>query len=819
MAIREKCDCAAPDSDDGMKTAHSFWWLNRRRALASFALASLVAASCQTSPPPAGRSDRPTINGLAEFYPSKLEEMDQAIDAAVAEGKLPGGVVWLERNGTAHHRAFGNRAVIPQVEAMTEDTIFDAASLTKVIATLPSIMLLAERGQLDLDAPVQTYLPEFTGDGKEQVTLRHLLTHTSGLRPGLPREPSWNGYERGIALACAEILVSKPGAIFRYSDINFILLGEVVRRASGQTLDRFASDNIFRPLKMRDTGFLPAADRQARIAPTERVSGDQVLRGLVHDPTSRRMGGVTGHAGLFLTAADLARFARMMLQAGELEGTRIFQPATIRKMITVQTGTNVVARRGLGWDIDSSYSGPRGKFFPIGSYGHTGWTGTSIWLDPFSHSFLIFLSNRNHPTESGSVLALRSQLGTLAAQAIAGFNFTYVPDALPPRAPTQTNEPPPRVATVLNGIDVLVQDNFEPLRNRRVGLITNHTGHDRERNPTIDLLRHAAGVALTVLFSPEHGIRGVVDEKVGDSTDQKTGLPIYSLYGDSRKPSRAQLKNLDVLVFDVQDIGCRFYTYMATMVLAMEAAADAGVKFMVLDRVNPITGLEIEGPIYAGPFDFTAYHSIPVRHGMTAGELANMFAAEKNLKLDLQVIALQGWQRAHWFDDTSLPWTNPSPNMRNLTEATLYPGIGLLETALSVGRGTDTPFELIGAPYIDDRALATELNRAPLSGVRFVPIRFTPKASVHKDQNCGGVYLVVTDRTRLRSVEVAIAIAATLHRLYPQNFPLEKVDRLLQHRPTLNAIRAGKSLAEIKQLWAEDHRAFAARRERYLLYR
>jgi len=755
------------------------------------------------------------------FFAEKLAEMDTAINATIADKGCPGGVLWFEHDGVAYHKAYGKRALVPAEEPMTEDTIFDAASLTKVIATTPAVMLLVERGQVKLDEAAQTYIPEFKGDGKEAITVRQLLTHTSGLRPDISTRPAWSGYDTAIRMACAEKLVTPPGTAFRYSDINFFLLGEIVRRVSGSPLNEFVAREIYGPLKMTDSGFLPPATKLLRIAPTERING-RILRGIVHDPTARFMGGVAGHAGLFLTAADLARFARMMLNGGELDGVRIFKPETVKLMTGVQSPEAVSARRGLGWDVDSPYAGPRGKYFPLGSYGHTGWTGTSVWIDPFSRTFLIFLSNRNHPTEDGSVIGLRNKLGTLGAEAIRDFNFAYVPGALPPRPEPDTPARSRRAVTtvaVRNGIDVLVNQNFAPLKGLRVGLITNHTGHDRERNPTIDLLKSAPDVQLKALFSPEHGIRGLQDEKISDSVDEKTGLPVYSLYGETRKPKPEQLQGLDALVFDIQDIGCRFYTYIATMGNCLEAATEAKLKFFVLDRVNPINGAGIEGPVHHGVSSFTAFHSIPLRTGMTMGELAKMFNAERGFNADLTVIPVEGWKREFWFDQTLLPWTNPSPNMRNLTEAILYPGVGLLETAVSVGRGTDTPFEVIGASYVDDVKLATELNRANLPGIRFVPIRFTPKASVFKDRLCGGVYLELTDRDALNAVDVGITLALTLQRLYPNDFALAKVQTLLQHAPTIDAIKAGKSLSEIKQLWANDLEEFRKRREKFLIYK
>ena len=385
---------------------------------------ALLLSGCATEPP------------LTKvFRADKLAEMDAAITSAIASHQIPGGVLWVEHNGVAYHQAFGNRALVPAREAMTEDTIFDAASLTKVVACTPAVLRLVERGAVKLDEPVKTYIPEFTGDGRDEITVKQLLTHVSGLPPDIETKSDWHGQSEAIRKACAIPLQAPSGRTFKYSDINFFLLGEIVQRVSGLPLEVFVRREIFQPLKMRDTGYLPPPEKLFRIAPTEVVSvGVQASawpgntlkrelqptpwRGVVHDPTARHMGGVAGHAGLFLTANDLARYARMLLNQGELDGVKIFQPETVRRMTGVQTPPEISAKRGLGWDINTSCSGPRGEIFPIGSYGHTGWTGGSVWIDPGSKTFVIFLSNRNHPTEAGSVGALRHRLGTLAAEAV-----------------------------------------------------------------------------------------------------------------------------------------------------------------------------------------------------------------------------------------------------------------------------------------------------------------------------------------------------------------------------------------------------------------
>jgi uncharacterized protein YbbC (DUF1343 family) len=373
---------------------------------------------------------------------------------------------------------------------------------------------------------------------------------------------------------------------------------------------------------------------------------------------------------------------------------------------------------------------------------------------------------------------------------------------------------------ILNGIDVLIRDNFRPISGQRVGLITNHTGQTRDGRATIDILHDAPNVTLAALFGPEHGIRGALDEKIGDGVDEKTGLPVYSLYGDSLRPKPEQLRGLDALVFDIQDIGCRFYTYISTLGNAMEEAAKAKLHMVVLDRPNPITGRGVEGPVSdADRLSFTAWHPLPVRHGMTVGELARLFNVERRIGAGLIVVPCEGWRRTMWWDETGLIWVNPSPNMRSLTQATLYPGIGLLETTnLSVGRGTDTPFEVIGAPWIEPRRLAADLNGRALPGVRFIPIRFTPRASVYQGTPCGGVNIVITHRERFQPLRTGLETAASLLRLYPEVWKAEAYDRLLVSRDTLAALRRGAGWEEMERLWKPQRERFGRIRRQYLLY-
>lgn len=764
-----------------------------------------------------------SLLGWSAFRPERLAEIDDVIGQAITDARTPGGVFHLERKGEIYSKAYGSGALVPRLEKMTRDTIFDAASLTKVVATTPAVMKLVEDGKLELAAKVSRYLPDFKGGGKEAITVQQLLTHSSGLRAGLPRSGDWTGKAGAFKAACAEPLAGTPGKSYRYSDINFILLGLLVEKVSGQSLDQFCRKKVFAPLGMKDCHFRPLGTKGLppvqRVAPTTEMAGGEVLRGIVHDPTARKMGGVAGHAGLFVTSDDLAKYARMFLNGGELNGKRIFKQETVRMMTSVQSPKGL-PRRGLGWDIDSPYAGPRGALFPVGSYGHTGWTGTRIWIDPFSQTFVIFLSNRNHPSEKGSVIGLQRQLGTLAARSIEDFDFTQVAGALPPLV--KKYESPvlrPKVGPVLSGIDMLKRNKFRQLRGRRIGLITNHTGIDRERNTTIDLLHNAPGLKLVALFSPEHGIRGNLDQaEIKDDRDQKTGLPIYSLYGNSRRPTQEQLKGIDTLVFDIQDIGCRFYTYISTMTYGMEEAAKEGLRFVVLDRPNPI-GPAIDGPVLTGERSFVGIHEIPVRHGMTVGELARFINAERKFGTDLGVIRCQGGSPFQWFDATGQPWKNPSPNIRRLNAAILYPAVGLMEFCkLSVGRGTDTPFEILGAPYMDDLKLATALNQNAPAGIRFVPFRFTPTSSVFAGQECGGVQIILADREVFSSSELNLHLATTLQKLYHEKLNLPRMSKLMGDGKTLNAILAGEPIGEIRKKVVRDLADFQERRKPYLLY-
>jgi uncharacterized protein YbbC (DUF1343 family) len=527
------------------------------------------------------------------------------------------------------------------------------------------------------------------------------------------------------------------------------------------------------------------------------------MQGEVHDPRAYKLGGIAGHAGLFSTAADLALYAQMMIDRGRAGERSIIAPQTVATMTRAYSLPGG-ARRGLGWDKRSGYSSNRGELMTDSAFGHGGFTGTVLWIDPDLELFVIFLSNRVHPSGKGLVNPLAGRIGTVAAGAIV-----------------TPSSPRPPAGTVLTGIDVLVRDNFRSLGGKKVGLITNHTGRSASGKSTVELFHSASDVKLAALFSPEHGFEGKLDvAKIGDSQDGTTGLKVYSLYGETRRPTAEMLADIDTLVFDIQDIGARFYTYVSTMGEAMTAAAEHNKRFVVLDRPNPIGGLAVAGPMLdEGKESFVGFHSLPVRHGMTIGELAQLIQRERKLDLQLEIVRCEGWQRGDLWDATDLVWVNPSPNMRNLTQALLYPGIGLLETTnLSVGRGTDTPFEVFGAPWIDARELAAKLREANLPGVAFVPIEFTPSSSKFASETCRGVNVIITDRERFEPLATGLTIAATLRLLYPEKWEAKGYARLLGNGAVHEALLAGKSGPELVEISRSGVSQFLRRRAGVLLY-
>ena len=739
------------------------------------AIASIGVVACVLPAAPPAHRVAPAVAKLDLATEASVVAPDRwsAIDAAVAEAleqmKMPGCAMIVGRHDEILlRRAWGSRSILPEKTPMTIDTVFDLASLTKAVATGASIMKLVDRKVIDLDAPASRYVPELAP--LAPFTVRQLLLHESGL-PAVTQQsdygPDSAADMRGIA---KRTLKTAPGERFLYSDTGYVVLGEIVKRKGGADLATFARREIYEPLGMNDTMFLPNEALRARTAPTEQREGAW-MKGVVHDPRSYGMGGVAGHAGLFSTADDLARFAQAMLA---------------HRIVSEKTTTLWTQKsdhgRALGWDVDSSFASHRSPLLSPRAYGHGGFTGTALWIDPVRDLFVLFLSNRVHPDGKGAVNPLIAQVAGLAIEG----------------------------ADTRPGIDVLARSGFSSLRNARVGLLTNQSARSKDGRTTIDILRKAPGVTLAAIYTPEHGLGAKSEGKIGDATYE--GIPVFSLYGNRSAPGSQA--DVDTVVFDLQDAGVRFYTYASTMKSALSAAADQKKRFVVLDRPNPLGGDRIEGPLLPRASSFVNYHSLPIVHGMTMGELARMFVAEEKLDVQLEVIALENWSRKSTYEATGLAWTPPSPNLRTAEQVMLYPMVGLLEgTNLSVGRGTDTPFELLGAPYIDEKALARRLS---VKGVSFAPTTFTPRAAPFANQLCHGIRVHITDRDLYKPIEASLAIAQALHG--ESEWDLSKLNGLLQSKSSLDALESGTTPATITATWSRDIAAFTTRRTAYLLY-
>jgi uncharacterized protein YbbC (DUF1343 family)/CubicO group peptidase (beta-lactamase class C family) len=766
--------------------------------------------------PPPPREAAPPV--LQEVSDPRFARIEPAVRQEISAGHLPGAVVLVGRQGKiVYRRGFGYRCVEPRVQPMTVDTVFDLASLTKVVATTNAVMQLVDRGRLALDAPAARYWPEFAAGGKGGITLRQLLTHTSGLRPEVRSRPHWSTYQGALEAIVEDRPLNPPGTKFRYSDVNFIVLGEVVHRVSGLPLDVYCAKNIFGPLKMRHTSFTPPKNWQACIAPCD-MQGGRLRWGEVSDPTCYRLGGVAGHAGVFSTADDLALLVQMLLDGGvSKSGQRILSAKAVAAMLKPEPLPGNY-RRGLGWDIRSPYSRVFNAAFPAGSFGHTGYTGTSIWVEPRSQTFLIILTNRLHPGGRGQVKALRAKVAAAVAAAVPlGRPAGVARGSLSGDVGRGQSDGPERVQP---GLEVLAASGFAPLVGKKIGVITNQTAVDCYGCATLTRLLKAPGVEVRAIFSPEHGLYGKLDAKVASGTDPATGLPVYSLYGAVKRPTARMLQGLDALVYDIQDVGVRYYTYITTMAYAMEAAAGAGLEFYVLDRPDPITASLVQGPMLdPGLKSFIGYCPLPVRYGMTPGELAQLFNRECHIGVRLQVVPLKGYRRENWFDETGLPWVNPSPNLRSLTQATLYAAVGLVESAnVSVGRGTPTPFEVVGAPWISGPRLASYLNGRHIPGVAFEPVVFVPHADRCEGRGCQGVRLKLTDRNALDGPALGVELAAALYRLYPGEFQIDRILGMLGSREVLGALKRGVDPREIKRRWEQDLERFRRQRARYLLY-
>jgi SSS family transporter len=932
---------------------------------------------------------------------------------AIAAHKLPGAVVLIGHNNkVVFEHAYGDRKLANEpgldgkpspAEPMTEDTIFDMASLTKDLATATAIMQLYEQGKIaSFDDPLEKYLPAFNpahDPTRAKVTLRMLLTHTSGEAPDVDLRDPWGlakpDKAEGIRRALTTPLKATPGSVFTYSDINFILLGDLVETLSGQPEDVYAREHIFLPLGMTDTAYHPfdrvcgphtsigaaiawepsiphtkilvkcPADTWsiallADTAPTTHDNEgndqsnphfDMLTRGTVHDPTTRRMGGVAGHAGVFSTAHDISLYASALLEkllhntgpfplkqstlqlmtqpeqpghtsnqiaaanAAALKGTG-FSPSVTPPMkqgASAPEGTPAPipglaphypaipgqSLRGFGWDIDTGFSKPRGAIFPIGSFGHTGYTGTSLWMDPASDTYVILLANAVHPRDQHRPISnLRGQVATAAAKALGldHTNSVILSEGAGPHPAPQSKDPESaspapaaqavstnqnvrhRVAFVeqkrddakqildnqvdccglssdpdhtLTGIDVLESTHFAPLTEAlalscpgsklvaaqkpcRLGLLTNQTGLDAAGHRTIDVLitNHQP---LTTLFTPEHGLSATQDtEHLLAESDPTTHLPVISLFGSKeadRRPTHAQLNDLDAVVIDLQDAGVHFWTYEAAVGYFLEAASleqldyHHTLQIILLDRPNPVGGVAVQGPVSdPGAESYVNYMPLPVRHGLTLGELARYIVVTNHLSTRLTVVAMQHWSRTQFYAQTGLPWVNPSPNLRSPEAALRYPALGLIEyTNLSVGRGTNHPFSFFGAGWFDATTVAAALTARHIPGVSFTPTTETIAEDANHypfhGQTIPAVRLSLTDPTVADTPEIGVEILAVLHRLYPTQFQLAKDKNLLCNQATLDALTRGGDPRSIALTWKPALDRFRAATAPYLLYK
>jgi uncharacterized protein YbbC (DUF1343 family) len=728
---------------------------------------------------PVAETPRPTEDG-------PFHAIDVAVEAALAAGKLPGCVVAVgRRDEVLFERAYGSRSLLPERTPMTTDTVFDLASLTKPIATATSIMILAARKRVDLGAPAARYVPELRR--LPPFTVEQLLLHTSGL----PSETPVLDYSDRPSLfrKIGQLpLKGRPGERFLYSDVGFVVLEEIVRRVSGKDLGAFAREEVFAPLEMEETTFLPEASLRSRAAPTEQRDGAWIV-GEVHDPRAFALGGVAGHAGLFSTSRDLVRYAQALLGRGTRGGRRILDDKSFATFVAPRAVPGGL--RALGWDVQSRFSINRSSLLSSRAFGHGGFTGTALWVDPASDLFVVFLSNRVHPDGTGAVNPLIAEIATAAIHA----------------------------TEVSPGVDVLRTEGFARLRGARIGLLTNATARTRDGAATIDVLRNAPSVSLRAVFTPEHGLAATLEGAVADGS--YAGVPVFSLYGDRSAPSEAALDGIDTIVVDLQDAGVRFYTYASTMKRVMRVAAARKMRFVVLDRPNPLGGAVVGGPVLAPDgSSFVNHHALPIRHGMTLGELAGLFAEDERLPLGLEVVRASGWQRRDAWERTRLNWFPPSPNLRTPHAVMLYPALGLLEaTNLSVGRGTDAPFERIGAPWMDSEAVLRKLAEIGTPGVTFESGGFTPTTSVHAKKACAGLRVIVTDAAAYEPIRTGLALASALHAVHPEKWEIDKLDRLLQWPPAMAALRDGKSVDAIMATWSTELDAFRRKRERFLLYR
>jgi len=719
--------------------------------------------------------------------------LDATLSKAVAEAKAPGAVAMVgDMDRDLYLGASGFAQTLPSSRATTVDTPYDMASLTKVVATTTAIMLLRDAGKLDLDQPVDELvpLPLFS-----KFKVRHLLTHTAGL-------PSHKIWYKDLASmddyisAIGDLnLESVPGTRYVYSDLGFMILGKVVELAGRDTLDQFAKKNIFTPLGMANTSYKPPAEWASHCAATEFCSWrGRVMTGEVHDENAYAMGGVSGHAGLFSTAQDVAKFCRGLM------GGKLLKAETLQEM-TRLAQCAPYPWQGLGWKLDPWMSSSEGFLPARRAIGHTGWTCTCIWMDTDTGLFTTLLSNTCHPSRT------RRYNGTLR-----GIFYKEVAKQLYAKS-----------CNAHLGVDVMAKNGFDDVAGKRVSILTHSAATDAYARLSLDVLKSSESGALKYVYSPEHGFSGQAEAGAKVSAQASAGAPVISLYGGQKAPSPDELQNVDCLVVDLQDVGARYYTYVGTMKECIAACAKAKKPVLVLDRPNPLGGVVLEGPVAKNTGSLVCWGAAPIRHGMTLGELATWFSLNefKALKPNVQVVRNENWPSELMHHQCALPWVAPSPNMPTFETALAYVGTCLFEgTNLNEGRGTDAPFLQFGAPWLDPAKVLAALNPADYGGLELGEWVYTPhpiegKSSDprHNGAQCKGIRLKITAPENVRAFRTTVAVLGAIVKHQPGQLEFgDNFDLLAGGTWLREQLLAAAPVAEIIGACEMQHQAFNAQR-------
>jgi len=748
--------------------------------------ANQLLAAAQTCQEQLLPQAKPHEVGVTPFL---TQDLDALLRDAVQQNLTPSAVLLVMRQGEKiYHNAQGDASL---------QSIFDLASLTKVVATTTSIAFLIDSNKLTFDTSLKKIFPGVYGRDKQDITIKQLLLHTAGFPPMV-----WPGkLTDDLPIILRRIqkvkLLAAPGTHYRYSDVGFILLGEIVKAVSGQPLDQFAKNHIFHPLGMCSTQFFPKGMNSPQIVaawPSEGKIGE------VYDPLAARMGGIAGHAGLFSTAEDLAILGQLLLNRGNFEKKKFLSKNIVNAMLSPRNlPLESDGVRALGWDMSSTHAGCRGRL-STAAFGHTGYTGTSLWIDPEHQLIVILLTNRTHLKTPPDLTPLRQRIHDVIVTHLIRM----------PSKPVRT------------GFDQLTATDRTFFDGKKIGLITNRAAVDKSGRWIGEWLLDQPNFTIQSIFVPEHGLSASLDQKIVDQRllYKKRTISVFSLFGDQRAPSVDSLNGIDLLLFDIPSVGVRFYTYLNTLGRSLEVAAHHKIPFVILDRPNPLGGEQIDGPVaFSDRQTSTNYHPLPIRFGLTMGELALLYNSEKKLGASIKIVRNSGWQRAMQFDAMNLPWRSPSPNIRSWLQALLYTGIGLLEsTNLSVGRGTKTPFQWIGAPWLNSQSLSLAMNQANLAGVYFIPETNTPTATLFRKELCQGIRIIVTDPKKIDPIKIAISIMLWIRKHHVTDWNTDELYRLFHHPPTVQAILNGDSIENIVALWQAGLAQFQRVRTQYLLY-